>query len=100
MRIVEGLLNHLLIHLKQLRHDFVFAQREVEAVCRHHCIIIGFMGFAEFGRHGSLKKLRDRWPRLAGSKTNSKFILKTYDKNLLQSNDHSKNCEIPNLRDL
>ena len=28
-------------------------------------------------------------------KTNSKLILKDYDKNLLQSNDHSKNCEIP-----
>ena len=29
------------------------------------------------------------------TKTNSKFILKTYDKNLLQSNDHSQNREIP-----
>jgi hypothetical protein len=28
-------------------------------------------------------------------KTNSKLILKTYDKNLLQSNGHSRNCEIP-----
>ncbi len=28
-------------------------------------------------------------------KTNSKFILKMYDKNLLQSNDSSKKCEIP-----
>ena len=44
--------------------------------------------------------MRDRWLRLACSKTNSKFILKTYDKNLLQSNGDSENCEIPNLRDL
>ena len=28
-------------------------------------------------------------------KTNSKFILKMYDKNLLQSNDDSENYEIP-----
>ena len=28
-------------------------------------------------------------------KTNSKFTLKTYDKNLLQRNSHSRNCEIP-----
>jgi hypothetical protein len=28
--------------------------------------------------------------------TNSKFILKMYDKNLLQSNGHFENCEIPN----
>ena len=28
-------------------------------------------------------------------KTNSKLILKTYDKNLLQSNGHFRNCEIP-----
>ena len=28
-------------------------------------------------------------------KTNSKFILKMYDKNLLQSNDHFRDCEIP-----
>lgn len=28
-------------------------------------------------------------------KTNSKFILKMYDKNLLQSNGHFWDCEIP-----
>ena len=28
-------------------------------------------------------------------KTNSKFILKMYDKNLLQSNNGSGDCEIP-----
>jgi hypothetical protein len=28
-------------------------------------------------------------------KTNSKFILKMYDKNLLQSNNGSEDCEIP-----
>jgi hypothetical protein len=27
--------------------------------------------------------------------TNSKFILKMYDKNLLQRNGDSRNCEIP-----
>ena len=27
--------------------------------------------------------------------TNSKFILKAYDKNLLQNNGYSENCEIP-----
>jgi hypothetical protein len=30
-------------------------------------------------------------------KTNSKLILKRYDKNLLQSNSHFPNCEIPIL---
>ena len=31
-------------------------------------------------------------------KTNSKFILVQYDKNLLQSNSDSSRCEIPNDR--
>ena len=46
------------------------------------------------GQQVSQKKMRGQGmaPHL---KTNSKFILKMYDKNLLQSNDDSENYEIP-----
>ena len=38
--------------------------------------------------------MQDKTP-VPHQKTNSKFILKTYDKNLLQSNVDSVRCEIP-----
>ena len=40
------------VHLHQLRHYLAFGHIRFEAVALHYCLVVGFVGFSQFGGHG------------------------------------------------